>query len=76
MAVTDPAFKTAAINAFGDVKLGAVGGAAGGPLGGPAGGPGGAEVEARCKISGLPQLLRPLSRSGVEQLVWASWGEL
>jgi hypothetical protein len=38
LAVTDPAFKTAAINAFGDVKLGAVGG---GPLGGPAGGPGG-----------------------------------
>jgi hypothetical protein len=42
LAVTDPAFKTAAINAFGDVKLGAVGGGPlGGPLGGPAGGPGG-----------------------------------
>ena len=43
LAVTDPAFKTAAINAFGDVKLGAVGGGPlGGPLGGLAGGPGGA----------------------------------
>jgi hypothetical protein len=42
LAVTDPAFKTAALNAFGDVKLGAVGGGPlGGPLGGPAGGPGG-----------------------------------
>jgi hypothetical protein len=42
LAVTDPTFKTAAINAFGDVKLGAVGGAPGtGPLGGPAGAPGG-----------------------------------
>lgn len=42
LAVTDPAFKTAAVNAFGDVKLGAVGGAPGtGPLGGPNGGPGG-----------------------------------
>ena len=34
-AVTDPAFQTAALNAFGDVKLGAVGG---GPLGGGGGG--------------------------------------
>ena len=42
LAVTDPAFKTAAVNAFGDVKLGAVGGAPGtGPLGGPNGAPGG-----------------------------------
>jgi hypothetical protein len=46
-AVTDPAFKTAATNAFGDVRLGAVGGGAGGlgaagaGLGGPGGGPGG-----------------------------------
>jgi len=42
-AVTDPAFKTAAANAFGDVRLGAVGGgaAAGTGLGGPGGGPGG-----------------------------------
>jgi hypothetical protein len=46
-AVTDPAFKTAALNAFGDVRLGAVGGGAGGlgaagaGLGGPGGGPGG-----------------------------------
>ena len=38
LAITDPTFKTAAVNAFGDVKLGAIGG---GPLGGPAGGPGG-----------------------------------
>jgi hypothetical protein len=35
-AITDPSFKTAAINAFGDVKLGAVGG---GTLGGGGGGP-------------------------------------
>ena len=42
LAITDPAFKTAAVNAFGDVKLGAVGGAPGsGPLGGPNGAPGG-----------------------------------
>jgi hypothetical protein len=42
LAVTDPTFNTAAVNAFGDVKLGAVGGAPGqGPLGGPAGAPGG-----------------------------------
>lgn len=36
-AVTDPTFKTAAINAFGDVQLGAVGG---GPLGATGGGGG------------------------------------
>lgn len=42
LAITDPTFKAAAINAFGDVKLGAAGGGPlGGPLGGPAGGPGG-----------------------------------
>jgi hypothetical protein len=42
LAITDPTFKTAAVNAFGDVKLGAVGGGPlGGPLGGLAGGPGG-----------------------------------
>jgi hypothetical protein len=42
LAVTDPTFKTAAVNAFGDVKLGAVGGAPGsGPLGGPNGAPAG-----------------------------------
>ena len=42
LAVPDETFKTAAINAFGDVKLGALGGAPGqGPLGGPAGAPGG-----------------------------------
>jgi hypothetical protein len=35
-AITDPAFKTAAINAFGDVQLGALGG---GTLGGGGGGP-------------------------------------
>jgi len=38
LAVTDPTFKTAALDAFGDVKLGSIGG---GPLGGPTGGPGG-----------------------------------
>jgi len=42
LAVPDETFKTAAIDAFGDVKLGAIGGApASGPLGGLAGGPGG-----------------------------------
>lgn len=41
LAITDPVFKAAALNAFGDVKLGGVGeGELGGPLGGPAGGPG------------------------------------
>jgi hypothetical protein len=38
-AITDPAFKIAATNAFGDVRLGAIGG---GPLGAAGGGPGGA----------------------------------
>jgi hypothetical protein len=38
-AITDPAFKTAATNAFGDVKLGAVGGGAAGAAGGNSGGP-------------------------------------
>jgi hypothetical protein len=37
-AITDPTFKTAATNAFGDVQLGAIGG---GPLGAAGGGPGG-----------------------------------
>jgi len=42
LAVSDPTFNTAAVNAFGDVKLGDIGGApAAGPLGGLAGGPGG-----------------------------------
>jgi hypothetical protein len=44
-AITDPSFKTAATNAFGDVQLGAVGGgalgAAGGNFGGVGGGVGG-----------------------------------
>jgi hypothetical protein len=40
--IKDPAFNTAAVNAFGDVKLGAIGGAPGtGPLGGLEGAPGG-----------------------------------
>jgi hypothetical protein len=38
-AMTDTVFKTAATNAFGDVRLGAIGG---GPLGAAGGGPGGA----------------------------------
>ena len=41
-AINDPTFKTAALNAFGDVQLGAVGGAAGGAAGAGLGGPGGA----------------------------------
>jgi hypothetical protein len=41
-AITDPTFKTAALNAFGDVQLGAVGGAAGGGVWGLGGGVGGA----------------------------------
>ena len=55
LAVTDPAFKTAALNAFGDVKLGAVGGGPlGGPLGGPAGGPGGGGGGALQPIQSTP----------------------
>jgi hypothetical protein len=45
VAINDPTFKTAALNAFGDVQLGAVGGgalgAAGGNFGGAGGGVGG-----------------------------------
>jgi hypothetical protein len=41
-AITDPSFKTAALDALGDVKLGAVAGAAGGSAGAGLGGPGGA----------------------------------
>ena len=47
-AINDPPFKTAAANAFGDVKLGAVGGAAGAAgsgLGGPGSGSGGGSLE-------------------------------
>src|SRR5664280_1875558 len=48
-AVNDPPFKTAAANAFGDVKLGAVGGAAAGAagsgFGGAGGGSGGGSLE-------------------------------
>jgi len=48
-AINDPPFKTAAANAFGDVKLGAVGGgaagAAGSGLGGPGSGSGGGSPE-------------------------------
>ena len=47
-AVNDPPFKTAAANAFGDVKLGAIGGAAGAAgsgLGGPGSGSGGGSLE-------------------------------
>ena len=44
-AIEDPTFNTAALDAFGDVQLGVVGGAPGGNagagLGGPGGGPGG-----------------------------------
>jgi hypothetical protein len=40
-AITDPTFKTAALDALGDVKLGAVGGAAGGNAGAGLGGSGG-----------------------------------
>jgi hypothetical protein len=39
-AINDPTFKTAALNAFGDVRLGAVVGAAGGDTGAGLGGPG------------------------------------
>src|SRR5665647_339836 len=47
-AINDPPFKTAAANAFGDVKLGAVGGAAGAAgsgFGGAGGGSGGGSLE-------------------------------
>jgi hypothetical protein len=38
--INDPSFKTAALNAFGDVQLGSIGGAAGGDAGAGLGGPG------------------------------------
>jgi hypothetical protein len=41
-AITDPTFKIAATNGFGDVQIGAVGGPLGGPLGGGGAGPSGA----------------------------------
>jgi len=45
-AINDPIFKTAALDALGDVQLGAIGvGAAGVGLGGPGGGPGGGGLE-------------------------------
>jgi hypothetical protein len=45
-AIIDPTFKTAALNAFGDVQLGAVGGSAGGAgLGGPGSAPGGGGLQ-------------------------------
>ena len=66
-AVTDPTFKTAAINAFGDVQLGAVGG---GPLAPPAAVGGRREAEGmdrRLRMRRL-QSLRHLSRSRPEPL--------
>jgi hypothetical protein len=55
LAITDPTFKTAALNAFGDVKLGAVGGAPGtGPLGGVNGGPGGGGGSGLQDIRSIP----------------------
>jgi hypothetical protein len=59
-AITDPTFKTAATNALGDVRLGAVGGAAGGDagsgLGGPGSGPagGGAPQDIRSNPTNTP----------------------
>lgn len=53
-AVTDPSFKLAATNAFGDVQIGAVGG---GPLGAAGGGQGG--ISQGSSSSGPPQNLQP-----------------
>ncbi len=61
-AITDPTFKTAATNAFGDVKLGAIGG---GPLGGAGGGPGtpggGGPLES---LVSVPVVTQPFAFSG------------
>ena len=57
-AITDPTFKTAALDALGDVKLGAVGGAPGGNagagLGGPGGAPGGGGITQPIGSTGAP----------------------
>lgn len=55
-AITDPTFKTAATNALGDVRLGAVGGAAGGDAGAGLGGPGSGPAGGG---GGAPQDIRP-----------------
>jgi len=62
-AITDPTFKTAATNAFGDVKLGAIGG---GPLGGNGGGPsgpatGGGSLE---NLASTPVVTQPFAFTG------------
>lgn len=62
-AITDPAFKIAATNAFGDVRLGAIGG---GPLGAAGGGPGGAGgggggLE---NLSSVPVVTQPFAFTG------------
>ncbi len=60
--VKDPEFNTAAINAFGDVKLGAIGGAPGtGPLGGLQGGPGGGGGGGLENITSAPVLTGPFT---------------
>ncbi len=59
-AITDPTFKTAATNAFGDVKLGAIGG---GPLGAVGGGVG--QTNSLNQGPGGPGPLENLSSPGV-----------
>jgi hypothetical protein len=67
-AVNDPPFKTAAANAFGDVKLGAIGGAAGAAgsgFGGAGGGSGGGSLEdIRSRGTTTPSFTTSASTSG------------
>jgi hypothetical protein len=61
-AITDPAFKIAATNAFGDVRLGAIGG---GPLGSAGGGPGGAGGGGGLEnLSSVPVITQPFAFTG------------
>jgi hypothetical protein len=67
-AIDDPSFKTAALNAFGDVRLGAggaaAGGAAGSGLGGTGGGSGGGGSTIGQASSGVPSSSFNLSGGG------------
>jgi hypothetical protein len=66
-AITDPSFKTAATNAFGDVQLGAVGGGAPGAgvgaFGGPGGGVGGGGLQTIGQ-NGSPVATSPFNFTG------------
>ena len=69
-AINDPTFKTAALNAFGDVQLGAVGGAAGSAAGtglggaGSGSGGGGSPEDIRSRGTTTPSFTTSASTSG------------